>query len=103
MTDKANRDRGLTRRDVIGRTLLLAGSVAVGKLFPDVLFAQQPAATANPIDQMRAQMGAAPIEVVKLSDTLTMLSGPGGNVVVLNGPDGKVVVDCFVQPVWPKL
>ena len=52
---------------------------------------------------MRAQMGATPLETVKLSDNLTMLSGPGGNVVVLNGPDGKVVVDSFVQTAWAKL
>ena len=32
-----------------------------------------------------------------------MLSGPGGNVVVLHGPDGKFVVDSFVQPAWPRL
>ena len=32
-----------------------------------------------------------------------MLSGPGGNVVVLNGPDGKLVVDTFVRPAWPPL
>ena len=31
---------------------------------------------------------------------LTMLSGPGGNVVVSRGADGKVVVDTFVQPAW---
>lgn len=43
------------------------------------------------------------MERVKLTDSLTMLSGPGGNVVVLNGPDGKIVVDSFVQPAWPEL
>jgi glyoxylase-like metal-dependent hydrolase (beta-lactamase superfamily II) len=48
-------------------------------------------------------MGATPIETVRLSDTLTMLSGPGGNVVVLNGPDGKIVVDSFVQSAWTRL
>ena len=32
-----------------------------------------------------------------------MLSGPGGNVVVLRGPDGKIVVDTFVQPAWTEL
>ena len=52
---------------------------------------------------MRAQMGAAPIETVKLGDSLAMLSGPGGNVVVLSGPDGKIVVDTFVQPAWAVL
>jgi glyoxylase-like metal-dependent hydrolase (beta-lactamase superfamily II) len=40
---------------------------------------------------------------MKLTDNLTLLSGPGGNVVVLNGADGKVVVDGFVQPAWPAL
>ena len=48
-------------------------------------------------------MADVPIEVLKLTDRLTMLSGPGGNVVVLPGSDGKVVVDTFVQSVWQKL
>ena len=48
-------------------------------------------------------MGAAPIVATRLADNLSMLSGPGGNVIVLNGPDGKLVVDSFVQPAWPAL
>jgi glyoxylase-like metal-dependent hydrolase (beta-lactamase superfamily II) len=48
-------------------------------------------------------MAAAPIETVKLGPNLTMLSGPGGNVVVLQGADGKIVVDTFVLPVWAAL
>ena len=32
-----------------------------------------------------------------------MLSGPGGNVVVLNGPEGKIVVDTFIQGAFPAL
>jgi len=43
------------------------------------------------------------IETTKLADRLVMLSGPGGNVVVLHGPDGKLVVDSFLQPAWPRL
>jgi cyclase len=57
----------------------------------------------DPLEQMRANVGAAPIETVKLSENLVMLSGPGGNVVVLTGPDGTVIVDTFVQPAWTKL
>ena len=57
----------------------------------------------NSPDAMRNQMGAAPIETLKLTDRLVMLSGPGGNVIVFHGPDGKVVVDGFVKPAWPKL
>ncbi len=67
--------------------------------------AQQPAAAppADPLAAIRAQMAAAPIETVKLGVNLTMLSGPGGNVVVLHGGDGKIVVDTFVLPVWSAL
>jgi len=52
---------------------------------------------------MRAGMGATPITSSSLGPNLTMLAGPGGNVVVLNGADGKVVVDTFVQPAWSNL
>jgi cyclase len=60
-------------------------------------------AAADPIAERRAQMGAAPIVATRLADNLSMLSGPGGNVVVLNGADGKLVVDTFVQPAWTPL
>jgi glyoxylase-like metal-dependent hydrolase (beta-lactamase superfamily II) len=52
---------------------------------------------------MRAKFNAAPVKTQMLADDVTMLSGPGGSVVVLNGPDGKIVVDTFVAPAWPRL
>src|ERR1700720_4297423 len=52
---------------------------------------------------MRAQFGGVPIQAQPLTDSLTLLSGPGGNVVVLNGSDGKLMGDTFVQPAWPHL
>ena len=58
---------------------------------------------ANSADGARAQIGATPIETLKLTDRLKMLSGPGGNVIVFHGPDGKVIVDGFVKTAWPKL
>jgi len=98
----------MTRRDVLKTTTLMAGGTALAHLFPGALadaIAQQQGAAApvDPVAAMRAQLAATPIEVVKLTDNLTMLAGPGGNVLVLNGPDGKVVVDGFVQPAWPAL
>ena len=88
----------------------LAGSAFVAQLFPASLlrassaFPQQPSTPpADPVAAFRAQMAANPIQSQKLAENLTMLSGPGGNVVVLNGADGKVVVDTFVSPAWPKL
>lgn len=50
----------------------------------------------------RAQIATAPIQTERLGENLTMLSGPGGNVVVLHGADALVVVDTFVAPAWSK-
>jgi len=63
--------------------------------------AQQPAQ--DPTAAFRAQIGAVPIQTRQLGENLTLLSGPGGNVVLLHGADGLVVVDTFVAPAWPKL
>jgi cyclase len=51
---------------------------------------------------MRSMLGAIPIQPQTLADNLTLLSGPGGNVVVSHGKDGVLVVDTFVAPAWPK-
>jgi hypothetical protein len=67
-------------------------------------YGQQGAApAADPLATIRAQIGAMPIQTQKLGENLTLLSGPGGNVVVLNGAEGKIVVDTFLSPAWPKL
>jgi glyoxylase-like metal-dependent hydrolase (beta-lactamase superfamily II) len=102
-----------TRREILRAGGFLAGAAVLARLFPGSLLAgaarplpypqQAGAAPADPLAAARAQMGAAPLETLKLTDNLTMLSGPGGNVVVLNGPDGKIVVDSFVQTAWAKL
>jgi cyclase len=109
MTDKSM-ESGLTRRDLLRHTARLAGAAfALNGLprFAGTAFASPfdflPQAAGDPVEAMRKQMGAIPITRAPLADKLTMLSGPGGNVVVLNGPDGKVVVDTFFQNVWDKL
>jgi cyclase len=90
-------------------TGVLTGGVLISRYMPDALVDTVAAARVQApvqdaaVEKMRAQMGSAPIETTKLADGLVMLSGPGGNVVVLFGPEGKVVVDSFVQPAWPRL
>ena len=89
----------------------LAGGIWFSQFFPKKLlfattpaFAQQAAsAPADPVAAFRAQMGSIPIQAQKLADNLTLLSGPGGNVAVLDGRDGKLLVDTFVSPAWLKL
>ena len=100
-----------TRREMLRNSATFAGSALLAQLFSaSVLSAvvprrQQQSATASTdqLADMRAQMGSVPIQSQRLAENLTLLSGPGGNVVVLNGPDGKIVVDTFLMPAWPKL
>src|SRR5467141_827718 len=99
-----------SRREMLRGSATLAGSAFLAHLFPATLlrasaagYAQQAPSPADPLASLRAQWGTTPIQAQKLADNLTLLSGPGGNVVVLNGPDGKFVVDTFLSPAWPKL
>jgi cyclase len=100
-----------TRREMLRNSAGFAGSALLAQLFPASLLSagvpdlrqQAATATTDRLAAMRAQMGSAPIQSQPLAENLTMLSGPGGNVVVLNGPDGKIVVDTFLLPAWPKL
>src|SRR6202162_5241667 len=104
-------ERQSTRREMLRNSAAFAGSSLLAHLFPvSLLSAGVPGlrqqATTAPTDRLaaiRAQMGAVPIQAQPLAENLTLLSGPGGNVVVLNGPDGKIVVDAFLMPAWPKL
>jgi len=99
-----------SRREMLRGSATLAGSAFLAHLFPAALipasaaeYAQQAPSPVDLLASIRAQIGAAPIEAQKLADNLTLLSGPGGNVVVLNGTDGKFVVDTFLSPAWPRL
>src|SRR5712691_11495362 len=56
----------------------------------------------DPVAAARARIGAIPIQAQPLAENLTLLAGPGGNMVVLHGSDGLVVVDTFVAPAWSK-
>ncbi len=100
-----------TRREMLQATAGFAGGALVARLLPEEMAraatwssAQQAGAPpVDPVATFRAQLASTPIQAQKLADNLTLLSGPGGNVVVLNGADGKLVVDTFVSPAWPKL
>jgi glyoxylase-like metal-dependent hydrolase (beta-lactamase superfamily II) len=87
---------------------VLAGGTLAARFYPATLVRAasalpQEKPAADPVAAMRAQFGGAPMVAQKLTDSITLLSGPGGNVVVLNGSDGKLMGDTFVQPAWPHL
>jgi glyoxylase-like metal-dependent hydrolase (beta-lactamase superfamily II) len=99
--------RFATRRGFLRTTALVGGATLIARYAPGVetpgALGRQAPAPDPLVEKMRAQMGAAPIETTKLAEGVVMLSGPGGNIVVLTGRDGKIVVDSFVQPAWPRL
>jgi glyoxylase-like metal-dependent hydrolase (beta-lactamase superfamily II) len=99
-----------SRREILRGSVTLAGSALLAHFFPTtsvhasaVGYREQMPSPADLLASMRAKFNAAPLKTQELGEDVTMLSGPGGSVVVLNGPDGKFVVDTFVAPAWPRL
>jgi cyclase len=99
--------RTVSRRDMMRRSAALAGGAFLASVFPGTMlragWAPDPTTAAALLASMRAKFNAAPLTTQQLADNVTMFSGPGGSVVVLDGPDGKFVVDTFVAPAWPRL
>jgi cyclase len=81
----------MTRRDLLKTSAILGVGVARAQRASDQLAAA------------RAQMAATPIMSTRLMNIMTMLAGPGGNVIVFHGLDGKVIIDTFVQGAFAGL
>src|ERR1700739_1477530 len=99
-----------SRREMLRGSVTLAGSALLAHLFSSTSLrasamsnTRQVPSAVDLLASMRAKFNSAPLKTQKLADNITMLSGPGGSVVVLNGPDGKFDVDTFVAPAWPRL
>src|SRR5665213_2308818 len=89
------------RRNFLKTSAALSGVVLASLSLPRALVAKQ--TDTGVLTKFRESFGATPIVMTKLGGNLTLLSGPGGNVVVSDGKDGKLMIDTFVQPAWPKL
>lgn len=101
-----------TRRELLRAGSTLAGAGVLAGLIPGALRSepkprirnlQQVASSADRLAQMKAQSAAIPLVTTKLRESIYLLSGPGGNMVVLSGSDGKVLVDSSFAPVAPKI
>lgn len=64
-----------------------------------------PAVQPNPTlpDQLRKAAATETIKTTKLTDTVFLLQGVGGNVVCQTGPDGKLVIDSQISTGTPQL
>ena len=83
-----------TRREFLQTMAALSAGAVADALIPRWVLSQQP----DRLAAFRAQFGAVPIQTQSLGKNLTMLSGPGGNVVVLRDRGGLIVFDTFVAP-----
>jgi cyclase len=101
-----------TRREILRAGGALAGASVLTGLLPGSLLSkpkagsgnlQQITSSADRLAQMKAQWAAIPLQTTKLRDNIYLLSGPGGNMVVLSGTDGKVLVDSSIAAVAPKI
>lgn len=93
-------------------SVALAGTGVLAGCMPESLLSepraragslQQVASPTDRLAQMKAQMSAIPLVTTMLRDNIYLLSGPGGNMVVLSGTDGKVLVDSSFAAVAPKI
>ncbi|PYO95817.1 MAG: MBL fold metallo-hydrolase [Gemmatimonadetes bacterium] len=92
-----------TRRDWLRMMAAMGTGALVDALIPPELARAATGRAQDPLAAARARIGAIPIQAQSLAENITLLSGPGGNVVVLRGPDDMIVVDTFVAPAWPRL
>ncbi len=101
-----------TRREILRAGGALAGASVLAGLMPGSLLSkpkagsgnlQQITSSADRLAQMKAQWAAIPLQTTKLRDNIYLLSGPGGNMVVLSGTDGKVLVDSGIAAAAPKI
>ncbi len=95
----------MNRRTALHTAGLLAGTAVLRYAAPGLrrLEPQQAAPQGDRLAEMRKQLGAAPIASQTLAPSVTMLSGAGGNVILIQGKDGKVLVDGFVKTAWANL
>lgn len=94
----------LSRRAFLSSTGAIAGAALY---WPETLWAQAKAPSLEEaraaVVAARAGMAKTPITRVRLTESLELLQGPGGNVTVLHGADGLVLVDNFIRGAWPGL
>jgi cyclase len=90
----------ITRRGFLRGSAMAAGTLALRRAAIASLLDQQPATPSPPpnslMQSMRAAGATTPIKTTKLTDTIFLLQGVGGNMVAQIGPDGKLLIDSSV-------
>src|SRR6185312_15843312 len=99
----------LLQSGLVSAAALLTRTALVAQQVPAPASANQaspnPAVQPNPTlpDQLRKVAATETIKTTKLTDTIFLLQGVGGNVVCQTGPDGKLVIDSQISTGTPQL
>ncbi|MBT9329467.1 MBL fold metallo-hydrolase [Paracidobacterium acidisoli] len=93
-----------TRRSFLTQTGMAAAALLAGNAASAFSQAQQPPAAPasapaqpDPVQTMRAAAATETVKTTKITDTISLLQGVGGNVVCQIGPDGKLVIDSGIS------
>lgn len=100
-----------SRREALRSLLALSSGAALLPLLGSAARAAEPTPartttepTGNPaIDKNVASFEFTPLATTRLTPTLALLAGPGGNMAVLTGLDGALLVDSGVHPTAPAV
>lgn len=103
------------RRNFLRTSATAAGALLCADRMPR-LFAQQAPASQYPQPAQESAAGlptfiqnyhalgtSTPVKTTKLTDTIFLLQGVGGNIVVHTGPDGKLMIDSSVATAAPRI
>jgi glyoxylase-like metal-dependent hydrolase (beta-lactamase superfamily II) len=99
----------MDRRKFMNRAALAAAGGLVAGFSTKIGFAAQtggptaPATSSSMLDQARQTAATTAFKTTKLTDTVFLLQGAGGNQVVQIGPDGKLLIDSSFSTAAPHL
>jgi cyclase len=85
----------LAGRDLLAQAAQSPATQSPGPVAPNTNPAIQPNPTSP--EQLRAAATNETIRTTKLTDTIFLLQGVGGNIVCQVGPDGKVLIDSGID------
>jgi glyoxylase-like metal-dependent hydrolase (beta-lactamase superfamily II) len=95
--------RKMTRRSFVANAAVAGGAALIAGGANRAFAAQAAAPQSSMLTQAREAAAKTPIQTTKLTDTVFLLQGVGGNQVAQTGPDGKLLIDSSFSTAAPHV